>query len=128
LARYLKSQSDRTTTITGSNGYMAPEIYVGRPYNPFKADMFSLGVLLHMLTFDEFPDFPANECDPYEYGKFAEQYISEQDEGKGTITPYLPDEAKDHLLAVDLITMLTLGNPEKRPTPAEILNHPYFNP
>ena len=70
---------------------------MGHPYNPFKADV---------LTFDEFPDFPANECDPYEYGKFAEQYITEQ------------DEAKDHPLAVDLITMLTLGNPEKKTHPS----------
>ena len=34
----------------GTFSYMAPEIYLGRPYDGFKVDIFSLGVILLKLT------------------------------------------------------------------------------
>lgn len=37
------------TTPLGTNGYMAPEVYAGGPYQPPAADMWSLGVLLFVM-------------------------------------------------------------------------------
>lgn len=126
LTRHLSSLSGRTSTMTGTAGYIAPEVYLGKDYNPFKADVFTLGILLHYLTFDEHVDWPVNEFEVYDFGKLMESYFSETDEGKGTLTPYLPDEAKDHPLATDLIVRLTQGDPEKRPSLLDIVPHPYF--
>jgi len=43
----------------GTHSYMAPEVEacVGKktPFSPFKADIYSLGVCLHLLLFGEFP-------------------------------------------------------------------------
>jgi serine/threonine protein kinase len=39
----------------GSPGFVAPEIGTGRPYDPFKADIWSLGVTLHYLATRKLP-------------------------------------------------------------------------
>jgi serine/threonine protein kinase len=35
--------------FVGTNGFQPPEILLKRPYNAFKADIFSLGVTLFLL-------------------------------------------------------------------------------
>lgn len=128
LTRFLRSQSERTSTMTGTCGFMAPEVYTGQPYNPFQADVFNFGVLLHLLSFDELIDWPENELDPLKYGAFVKAYMKGEDEGKGTAAPYLAEEAKkeENALAADLIIRLTRGDPDQRPSLKEIQQHPYF--
>lgn len=37
-------------TCTGTPGYMAPEVSLGQAYDPFKADLFSMGCVLFMMV------------------------------------------------------------------------------
>jgi len=43
----------------GSPAYIAPEVLTGNPYHAFKADVWSLGVVLYAMVFGKFPYSPA---------------------------------------------------------------------
>ena len=47
---FSESNKDKTAQKRGTSGYIAPEVYLGKPYNGFKADIFSLGVTLFTLV------------------------------------------------------------------------------
>ncbi|XP_066935883.1 sperm motility kinase 3A-like [Clytia hemisphaerica] len=88
----------------GTPEYMAPEVhrgYVGfdnTPYDPFKADMWSLGAILYaMLT-----------------GKFLPINWSKD--------LFVSDELHD------LLTKLLNHDPASRPSTSEIINHPWLTP
>ena len=44
-----KSEDKKTTTLCGSHGYIAPEIYAGARYGT-KADIWSFGVMIYEMT------------------------------------------------------------------------------
>ena len=58
LAVYAKGLNQERVMINGlcgTNGYMAPEVAAGKPYN-LKADVYSLGVLAFELFTGKLPD------------------------------------------------------------------------
>lgn len=44
-------------TVLGSEGYKAPELYMGIDYNGPMADIFSSGVVLYLMVLAKYP-FP----------------------------------------------------------------------
>lgn len=42
-------------SYSGTKFYMAPEIFDKRPYNPFKADVWSLGITIYYMMFQKLP-------------------------------------------------------------------------
>lgn len=86
----------RTTTMTGTQGYVAPEVLGSVPYG-FKADIWSLGVLLHVLLVGS---QPGGDLD------FFDVKVSPE--------------------AIELITQCLSPDPDQRPTAAEIQNCPWF--
>lgn len=106
----------------GTPGFIAPEVF-NTPREHFsdilnsKIDVFSVGVIFHYLTFAIYP-FGEDESDViFERNKKGLFKISDIWEHK------LDSEDK---LGYQLMSMMLDSNPERRPTVAEALKHPYF--
>ncbi|MBS0267110.1 MAG: protein kinase [Planctomycetes bacterium] len=54
LARPVSADPSRTTGLTGTPKYMAPELFTGLP-NSAASDMYSLGITLFEMTFGSYP-------------------------------------------------------------------------
>eukprot|EP00792_Barthelona_sp_PAP020_P002173 TRINITY_DN1355_c0_g1_i1.p1 TRINITY_DN1355_c0_g1~~TRINITY_DN1355_c0_g1_i1.p1 ORF type:complete len:423 (-),score=72.79 TRINITY_DN1355_c0_g1_i1:39-1271(-) len=104
-----KSMDDSqfTSTILGSAYYCAPEILMAQQYNPWFADVWSLGVVLYCLTVKKMPFRDANKQILY----------SSIITGNYSIPDNIPEDLKD------LIRRCLTVDPMSRPTVEEILNH-----
>ena len=102
---------DKATTGThlGTPATMAPEVMKNKPYN-YKADLWSVGVIIYQLHFKELP-----------YSGSTEGIILKKIQAK---TPY--KQAEDPKLR-DLINKLLVEDPDKRLSWEEYFNHPFFN-
>ena len=101
---------DKATTGThlGTPATMAPEVMKNKPYN-YKADLWSVGVIIYQLHFKELP-----------YSGSTEGIILKKIQAK---TPY--KQAEDPKLR-DLINKLLVEDPDKRLSWEEYFNHPFF--
>ena len=54
-------QDEHSTTFCGSLGYCAPEILLRTPYEPYKTDVWSLGVVLYKMVFGGMPFGEGND-------------------------------------------------------------------
>lgn len=55
---FIKRQADNSElskTYCGSRSYAAPEILMGRPYDPKKTDVWAIGVILYIFVFGNMP-------------------------------------------------------------------------
>ena len=96
-------------TICGCLYYMAPEVLMKKPYTA-KVDIWALGVILYEMTFGHVP-FD---------GESSEEILKSI--SKSMI--YRVDADKGSLL--DLIQMMLDPEPDQRPSPDQILSHPYL--
>ncbi|CAD8087639.1 unnamed protein product [Paramecium sonneborni] len=49
-------QTDKLCSVQcGTPNYMAPELLIKQPYNPFASDIWACGIVLHLLLVGEFP-------------------------------------------------------------------------
>ena len=92
----------------GSPVYCAPELGFGTEYQPMKADMWSLGVILHLLLVDA---FPVKQMAPYISSDNIQLSFLDQ------VSP----------AAKDLVTRLLDFNPHDRPSIKEVLQHPWLS-
>mgnify|MGYP000223751502 FL=1 len=114
------SPSTRTTGVVGSYGYQPAEVLKQDAHlNPFAADCFSLGVLLHVVL---------TRCNPFgnNVAEFHQHVINRFDSLTGKdaieIQASLPGGAKS------LIELLLQHDPSKRPQDAgEIQSHSFFS-
>lgn len=107
--------------------YMAPEVVdlkKGKSYDPFKADIYSLGVCLYVLLIGNLPDkdfisgssFLTKDSD-----MDGKQQISQQNEKRSTEKwNCLSDSVKG------LIVKMLSSDPKSRPSITELLNHEWL--
>lgn len=95
----------------GSDNYLAPEIVRRTPYNGYKADVFSTGVVLFALLFGVFP--------------FENLRVN----GVHSLRPLkvrFPSDVKVSLSAKELLLKMLEDDPEKRYTIDEVLKHDWI--
>ncbi|OHS93959.1 hypothetical protein TRFO_11420 [Tritrichomonas foetus] len=110
LSRFQASLYSRCTTFGGSALYRSPEIIQHLPHDPFKADIWSLGVLFFQMVSGCDP-WPTKDSHAMKYSIINAEY-------------FIPSNVSASVSNV-IRLMLTL-DPMKRPTADEILGHPLF--
>jgi len=103
----------------GTETHAAPEILVGRPYDGFKADIFSLGVVLLNIVTCKIGFGKANKDDPYYRLIMTKHYKSYWNE-VGRQIQGISDEFKQ------LYCKMISFRPQDRPSIENILNDPWF--
>ena len=99
------------STTCGSPCYASPECLIGKPYDGFKNDIWSLGIILYTMVTGQLPWTKKNQNELYEQIKKVEFRI--------------PSYFSENLTI--LIKSLININPLNRPTTLEILNNPWLN-
>jgi len=109
----------------GSKSYAAPEVLVGRGYDGFDADMWSLGVCIFGLLMGFFPVDEAKASD-WRYVRL----VSAQKEAKSTTKAILEwyKRTPKHISpeAVDLLDQLLRIDASARPSIGTVLQHPWI--
>ncbi|XP_007896091.1 testis-specific serine/threonine-protein kinase 2-like [Callorhinchus milii] len=100
-----------SSTFCGSPAYAAPEILNGEVYNPFKADIWSLGVILYLMVTG---CMPFNDNDLSKLVKLQAQAL------KFPPTPCLT------ACCQNLIIKMIKKDPAERSSINNILAHPWF--
>ena len=103
------------TEYLGTRAYAAPEILKNQPYDGFKADIFSLGVVLLTLTTCKIGFFEASKSDPFyrliALKHFEKYWLAVSKQIKGISQQFKK-----------LFIKMVSYNPAERPTIEEILN------
>jgi len=99
----------------GTENYAAPELFLRKPYDGFKADIFSLGVILLNLATSKIGFLEAKKNDPY-YKLIIDEDYKQYWEKVGKNINKISEDLKN--LYLKMVSFI----PEKRPTIEEILN------
>lgn len=116
----------------GTPGYVAPEVLKSEAYD-FKADMYSFGALLWVLTSgglsaDEAPQPPSSTCLLHDTHDFSPLYDDWQmlraaaADANGTVAPAICGDVQD------LVLRLTAMDLSERFDHLQVRSHPYFKP
>ena len=103
------------TEFLGTLNYVAPEIILNKPYNGFKADIFSLGVILLNLATSKIGFLEASKLDQYYRLIINEKYETYWNKVGKEINK-VSKELKN------LYIKMVSPNPDRRPSIEEILN------
>ena len=110
----LSSKDEKRKSILGTIFYCAPEVIDRKNYDgySFKADIWSLGVIMYNLLTGILPFFDTNDNI---YSKIINGSFS------------FPDDIEIEKAAKDLIKQILEVNPKKRPDLNQILSHEFFH-
>ena len=112
---YATLNKNNLTALKGTKSYFAPEILIRKTYNGFKADIFSLGQVLLVLTTANLGFKMALRDDPY-YKYIAKNEIDLYWKKVEDIIPAVSKEFKE------LFIRMISYSPDKRPTIQEIFD------
>ncbi|XP_076806642.1 testis-specific serine/threonine-protein kinase 1-like isoform X2 [Clavelina lepadiformis] len=102
-------------TFCGSAAYAAPEIIQGRPYDPRMHDMWSLGVILYIMSCGHMPFDDSN----------VKKMLKVQLRNQLRFPSRVSDHLSDHLK--NLIRSLIQPDLTKRATMEKVMSHPFFD-
>lgn len=106
-------REQKTGTLCGTPGYVAPEVLNREPYS-YGVDVWSLGVILY-ITMCGFPPFPLDmQADSLKKVKTADFSFP---------SPYWDDISEQ---SKDLIRRMIVVDPEKRAKIEDVLAHPFL--
>ena len=108
----------------GTHGFMAPEVAdlsVKTEFDVYKADVYSLGVTMHLMLFGRYPD--AEDCE-------ASSTEDSNSSGRHTSRLWLQQDelcCQDSCGATDLIRVMLSANPDDRPSMREVMSHRWLS-
>ena len=102
-------------TPCGSPFYAAPEMVKGNKYNGINTDIWSLGIVLYLMLFQELPFMDADKSRLYK--KILEGNYNIPEDKLNIVSKE----------AIDLVQKILEINPKKRIKISEIKNHIWFN-
>ncbi len=108
---HLSSKESLSKRYVGSKEYTDPMILMKRPFNGFKADIWSLGVVLYVLLFADFP---------FEHKHLIEHLITKRE------TPPIRFPKPISKEAEHLINSMLVVDPTKRLSLKDLINHKWF--
>ena len=106
----ISSNTENETISRGTPITMAPEIHLKKPYNPFKSDIWSLGVTFYIMLTGKNP-----------FGSSSDEIRANSVRG---FTEY-PKSMDDNLKK--LLTNMIQVDPSKRLAPNDLLAMPFFS-
>jgi len=112
---YAEDMCEYTTLskFCGSPVYMAPELLEKQPYDPFKADVWSLGVLLHLLLTERLPFEPSTDSVDSVFEAVKNQPL--------VLPPTISPSARE------LLTGMLDRRPHRRFTMEQVTNHRWLS-
>lgn len=120
LSRLSKKQDAKTVAKTkvGTPGYTAPEVLQGRTqYDGVKADIWSLGVILYLLTFGRHPYYDEEDSTDDNFTVTTRKILN--------VDYKFPTELVSQGLR-DLLSRIFVKDPSERISIAGIYAHPWF--
>ncbi|CAI2371367.1 unnamed protein product [Moneuplotes crassus] len=130
IAQLMTTSGGRLNASLGTTNYMAPEVAAcgnGTSYSPFKADIYSLGVLLHiMLTGDKPKTGVSASSEQSTLSESPAGEISSCFSNEKFIHPGEILDIDDIYSPFNLVQALLAQNPESRPSIDDVLSHPWL--
>ncbi|XP_039295885.1 serine/threonine-protein kinase polo [Nilaparvata lugens] len=112
LAARIEYRGQRKRTLCGTPNYIAPEI-LNKKGHSFEVDVWSMGCIMYTLLVGKPPFETKSLKDTYGKIKRCEYRI--------------PTHLRRSQQAVHMIMAMLQGEPSKRPSVKELLNHPFFS-
>ncbi|RLN02235.1 hypothetical protein BBJ28_00000225 [Nothophytophthora sp. Chile5] len=103
----------------GTYQFLAPECCSGEPYDPFKVDIWAVGVVLYIFLFGKLPFASESTRELFDEITRAEIVLPEVEEGSGRDQQLRPE-------CRDLLVRLLEKDPGQRITITEAHHHPWF--
>ena len=133
VARRTKDQASKISQKMGTVKYMAPEIErstSGNGYSPFKADVYSLGVLFYYMMYGQLPDTKESMYSSSEDGLSVQHtktsVESVEVQNKDFMDVEMECDFSDSCDPLPLIQSMLNPDPEARLSIYEVLEHPYM--
>jgi serine/threonine protein kinase len=127
IALCAKGTSGYLAHRRGTNRYMAPEVdkaSTKAPYNAFKADLYSLGVVLHLMLFGTYPDSNQDEekstGDCHSDEEMTDDQVSDLQGMDEKLSSTVSEEC------MDLLNSLLNLTATKRPSMEQVMNHAWM--
>ena len=109
------------TGLSGTYGYMAPEMLQGKPYNGKDVDLFAFAINLFIL-YSGHPPFERASLEDPNYQLISDEKFEDfwQLRSDGKPLGFFSDDFKD------LMNCMLRVNPDERLSMADVRGHPWF--